>query len=280
MKDEISPKTFKALSSCWIQNHIGYIYIFPIWFCMRPDDSFLAEIGRWWLIKENFVYRHDLYFVFTSKQSIIHIYVIPCRGVHCKTQCIMLTLEILIPSHGVFRTRLYSTECFGTYCWYIHLVLCLWLIVACASRSQCPRGLRRRSAASCLLKLWVQIPPAAWMFVCCECCVLSGRGLCDELITHPEEYYRLCCVVVSDLETSWMRRPWPTGGLMGQIKEKQLVQSAVCRLNHCTALSCAPVKKELQNRDSQLQRVTIPEAAYKQLWRRPPEDEQGNARNM
>jgi hypothetical protein len=27
-------------------------------------------------------------------------------------------------------------------------------------------------------------------------------------------------------------------------------------------------------------RVTIPEAAYMQLRRRPPEDEQGNARNM
>ena len=25
------------------------------------------------------------------------------------------------------------------------------------------------------------------MFVCCECCVLSGRGLCDELISRPEE---------------------------------------------------------------------------------------------
>ena len=39
------------------------------------------------------------------------------------------------------------------------------------------------------------------MFVCCECHVLSGRGLCDELITRPEESYRLCCVVVCDLET-------------------------------------------------------------------------------
>ena len=26
--------------------------------------------------------------------------------------------------------------------------------------------------------------------------MLSGRGLCDELITRPEEPYRLCCVVV------------------------------------------------------------------------------------
>jgi len=38
------------------------------------------------------------------------------------------------------------------------------------------------------------------MFVCCECCVLSGRGLCDELTTRSEESYRLRCVVVCDLE--------------------------------------------------------------------------------
>ena len=30
----------------------------------------------------------------------------------------------------------------------------------------------------------------------------------------------------------------------------------------------------------QIYQVTIPEAAYIQLRRRPPEDEQGNARNM
>ena len=66
--------------------------------------------------------------------------------------------------------------------------------------SQWPRGLRRRSAAARLLRSWVRIPPGAWMFVCCECRVLSGRGLCDELITRPEESYRLCCVVVCDLE--------------------------------------------------------------------------------
>ena len=30
--------------------------------------------------------------------------------------------------------------------------------------------------------------------------MLSGRGLCDELITRPEESYRLWCVVVRDLE--------------------------------------------------------------------------------
>jgi len=29
------------------------------------------------------------------------------------------------------------------------------------------------------------------MSVCCEFCVLSGRGPCDELITHPEDSHRL-----------------------------------------------------------------------------------------
>ena len=70
------------------------------------------------------------------------------------------------------------------------------------SRSQWPRGLRRRSAAARLLRSWVRIPPGAWMSLCCECCALSGRGLCDEPIARPEESYRMWCVVVCDLETS------------------------------------------------------------------------------
>jgi len=37
---------------------------------------------------------------------------------------------------------------------------------------------------------------------------LSGRGLCDELITRPEESYRLCCVVVCDLKTSRIGAPY------------------------------------------------------------------------
>jgi len=50
------------------------------------------------------------------------------------------------------------------------------------------------------------------MFVCCECCVLSGRGLCNKLITCPEESYQLGGVVVCDLETSSVRRPRPVLG--------------------------------------------------------------------
>jgi hypothetical protein len=51
--------------------------------------------------------------------------------------------------------------------------------------------------------------------------VLSGRGLCDELITRPEESYQLWCIIVCDLEkqTSLMRRPRPTTGLSRQEKK-------------------------------------------------------------
>jgi hypothetical protein len=38
--------------------------------------------------------------------------------------------------------------------------------------------------------------PARGMNVSFECYVLSGRGLCDGVITCPEEFYRLWCVVV------------------------------------------------------------------------------------
>jgi hypothetical protein len=41
--------------------------------------------------------------------------------------------------------------------------------------------------------------------------VLSGRGICDELITRPEKSYRLWRLVWCDLETS-QKRLKPTGG--------------------------------------------------------------------
>ena len=67
------------------------------------------------------------------------------------------------------------------------------------SRCHWPLSLTGRYAAARLLRLWVRIPPGAWTFVVS---VVSGGGLCDELITLPEESYRLWCVVVCNLETS------------------------------------------------------------------------------
>jgi hypothetical protein len=47
------------------------------------------------------------------------------------------------------------------------------------------------------------------MFVSCECCVLSVRGLCDWPITRPEESYRLWCVWVWSRKHD-KRKPRPT----------------------------------------------------------------------
>ena len=77
--------------------------------------------------------------------------------------------------------------------------------------------------AARLLRSWVRIPPGTWMFVCYECCVLLGRGLCDQLITRPEESYRLWCVFVCDLETSRMRRPWAALGRRATGEENKYI---------------------------------------------------------
>ena len=110
-----------------------------------------------------------------------------------------------------------------------------------SGRSQWSRGLRRRSAAARLPRSWVRIPPVAWMFVCCECYVLSGRGLCDELITRPEESSRLWCVVVCDLETSRMRRPLHALGRSATKKKRTYVFQLQSTFRCSAGVSCEGV---------------------------------------
>jgi hypothetical protein len=58
------------------------------------------------------------------------------------------------------------------------------------------------------------------MSVSCECCcVLSGRGLCDELVPRPEESYRLWCVSSVIMKPRKMRRPRPPRGCRAIGKE-------------------------------------------------------------
>jgi hypothetical protein len=55
----------------------------------------------------------------------------------------------------------------------------------------------RSKAWVCVCSLTgIVVSNPAWgiMSVSCECCVLSGIGLCDELVPRPEESYRLWCV--------------------------------------------------------------------------------------
>ena len=72
-----------------------------------------------------------------------------------------------------------------------------------------PYSLRGGIAAARLLGLRVRMPPGLWMSVSCECCVLSGRGLSDGLITRAEGPTE-CGVSECDRVASIMRRPWPT----------------------------------------------------------------------
>ena len=80
----------------------------------------------------------------------------------------------------------------GTWEYYLQInyALIANLPIPVAERSKawdCGRSLSR---------IVVSNPVGAWISVCCECCVLSGRSLCDELITRPEEFYRLWWVWV------------------------------------------------------------------------------------
>ena len=59
------------------------------------------------------------------------------------------------------------------------------------SWSRLPLGLRCGCVAASLLWLRFRIRPGAWIFVCCKCSALSGRGLCVGLVTSPYELYRL-----------------------------------------------------------------------------------------
>jgi hypothetical protein len=59
---------------------------------------------------------------------------------------------------------------------------------------------------------------------------LSGRGLCDGLITRPEESYRLWCVLVSDLGTSRMRRLKLIKGCKCRIEKNYLLKTNIAQV--------------------------------------------------
>jgi len=96
-------------------------------------------------------------------------------------------------SHGAF-SKFLCIPYPNIVCYMLHPCRLLWLDVGdnnLVNNFKCPHGLRRGFAASRLLWLRVRIPPVAWRFVSCDCFVLSGRGLCEELPTRPEKFYRV-----------------------------------------------------------------------------------------
>jgi len=76
------------------------------------------------------------------------------------------------------------------------------------------------------------------MSVCCKCCVLSVRGLCDELITHSEEYYRLWCVVVCDLENLKNEEAMTRVGRQRHSKKKTIIYLHLLQLLLYLSIMC------------------------------------------
>ena len=68
--------------------------------------------------------------------------------------------EIIVRQTAIFYGEIERTD------QLIFILFIVRKIFLC--QSQLPRGLRRRSSASRLLRLWVRIPPGAWMFVFCQ----------------------------------------------------------------------------------------------------------------
>jgi hypothetical protein len=128
-----------------------------------------------------------------------------------KTRTALLLLSRLISSvtklillrwknNSVVTHFITMTESFQSSPVFLPRTILRWrLVQSNGGRSQDPRGIRRGSATARLLGLRVWIMLGAWMSVCCECCMLSGRGLCVGLITCPEESYWVWCVWVWSL---------------------------------------------------------------------------------
>ena len=73
------------------------------------------------------------------------------------------------------------------------------------------------------------------MFVCCECWLLSCRRFCVELITCPEEFYQLWCIITYDLETARMWKSWPALGCSAT-RGELIFLACVVMLYNCVAL--------------------------------------------
>ena len=118
---------------------------------------------------------------------------------------------------------------------------CNWLNEHCCTENDIKRRLMtglvavRSKALDCgrLVFYFVSSSPAICMdVICCcfDCCVLSGRGLCDSQVTSSEQSYRLKCVVVGHSLISRIRRYWPL--LRRRATGKKLRNGSVTELKY------------------------------------------------
>jgi hypothetical protein len=93
------------------------------------------------------------------------------------------------------------------------------------SRSRCPRGLRRGSAAVRLLGLSVRILPGGHgclSVVSYVCCQVEVPASADHSSREVVPCVCVCvCVCLYDHESSIMRRSWPSGGCCAMVKKME-----------------------------------------------------------
>ena len=77
-------------------------------------------------------------------------------------------------------------------------IVCLVLSAVFFTPTKCTVLLSKASVCGRSLAGIAGSNPAGVIDVCYECCVLSRSGMFDELITGPEESYRIWCAVVCD----------------------------------------------------------------------------------
>jgi hypothetical protein len=120
------------------------------------------------------------------------------------------------------------------------------------SRSQWLRGLRQRAYWDC----GFESQREAWISVCCECCVLSDRGLSVGLITRQGESYRLWCVWVLWWSLNNEEALAPLGAVEPQTNKQTNKQTntQTCKLFNTTFLMA--LKTEVQ-RDFNAVKVTF-----------------------
>jgi hypothetical protein len=142
---------------------------------------------------------HSLLCTFTVTDGCLHILSNLCAAFRISNTLVCYTeSKFNVVQHFLNLLQITIHNTFTS----INILSHLWPLQLVERRSQWPRGLRHRSTATPPLRLRVRIPAGPRMFVRCECCVLSGRGLCNGLITHPEKSYQMWQVIVCDQETS------------------------------------------------------------------------------